>query len=573
MVVFPQNLPELPVTQAAGTNIALAQTDPATAPLITSTSMTPAAPRPTAASKSKPPPTPQPVSTSGLASTKQVFALPLRFRCRRLAPKVGAYLAAMSSAFASTTLTVEELALNEANNGTIAVRFQSDAAVAAAQMDVLFDSAVYVSSSAGAGTLPESYRVDSHLVEPGRLRVVVGAPNNPNLLNGALFQVPLTARSSFASSFPIRLANLKLSTAGSNAVNTQIAPSVGLLGLTNGQVVNGHNGIQFTIEANATKGSIARVEYYANGVKIGESDASPFSFFWRPPISGTFVLQVVASDTNGLQTSSRSISIVVDGAAAPQLGNISTRLRVETGENVLIGGFIITGNQPKQLIVRGMGPSLAAAGLTNALVDPELELFDGAGSAIRFNNNWQENANTQQIIASTLAPGNAAEAAILVSLDPGLYTAILRGVNQSTGVGLIELYDLELGADSKLANISTRGFVQTGDDVLIGGMIVLGGSPQKVIIRAIGPSLADAGVVGVLADPTLELHDSNGSVIAFNDNWRFDQEAEVIATTIPPTNDGESAIVAPLAPGNYTAVVRGVNGSSGVALVEVYALP
>lgn len=514
-----------------------------------------------------------------------MFASPHRFRRGRFVPFAGAYLAALGSAVAATTLTVEQIVLDEANSGTIAVRFQSDAAVAAAQMDVLFDPAAYVSSSAGVGTLPENYRVDSHLVEPGRLRVVVGAPNNPNLPNGTLFQIPLAATNSFGSFFPVRLASLKLATAGSSAVDTQIAPSVGLLGLSNDQVVNGQSGIQLTIEANATNGSIARVEYYANGLKIGENAAAPFSFFWRPVSSGTYVVQAVAFDTNGLQSSSQAVSIVITGIPTPsptptptpippaQLANISTRLSVERGDNVLIGGFIITGNEPKKLIVRGMGPSLAAAGLANALLDPELELFNGAGSAIAFNNNWPENANAQQIIESTLAPGNGAEAALLVSLDPGLYTAVLRGVNESAGVGLIELYDLGLGADSKLANISTRGLVQTGDDVLIGGMIVLGGSPQKVIIRAIGPSLADSGVAGALDDPTLELHDSNGTVLAFNDDWRSNQQEEIIATTIPPKKDAEAAIVETLQPGSYTAVVRGAKESTGVALVEVYALP
>jgi hypothetical protein len=215
---------------------------------------------------------------------------------------------------------------------------------------------------------------------------------------------------------------------------------------------------------------------------------------------------------------------------------------------------------------------LGAAGLPNALADPELRLFDNSGSVIAFNNNWTENTNAQQIIDSGLAPVDAAEAAILVSLDPGLYTAILQGVNETTGVGLIELYDLDVEADSKFANISTRGFVQTGDDVLIGGMIVLG-SPLKVIVRAIGPSLIDTGVAAALDDPTLDLYDRNGSIIASNDNWRSDHEAEIIATTIPPSNDAESAIVATLPPGNYTAIVRGADGSTGVALVEVYALP
>jgi hypothetical protein len=514
-----------------------------------------------------------------------MFPLSRRFRRHRFAPNAVACFAALSSALGSTTLTVDELATSEANSGTIAVRYQSDVAVAAAQMEVVFDPAAYVSSSAGVGTLPENYRVDSHLVEPGRMRVVVGAPNNPSLPNGALFQIPLTAISSFASAFPIRLESLALSTANSQAVGTQIAPSVGLVGLTNGQVLNGKDGLQLSIEANATNASIARIEYYANGTKIGESAINPFSFFWRPSASGTFLVQVVAYDTNGLQTSSRAVSIEITGipvptptptpspSAPPRLANISTRLTVGTHENVLIGGFIITGNQAKKLILRGIGPSLAAAGLTNTVTDPELELFDSAGSSIAFNNDWRENANAQQILNSTLAPTQEAEAAILTTLDPGLYTAIVRGVNETSGIGLIELYDLDLAADSRLANISTRGFVQTGDDVLIGGMIVLGGSPQKVIIRAIGPSLVNAGVTGALADPTLELHDSNGSVIAFNDDWRSNQELEIIATTIPPTSDAESAILAPLAPGNYTAVVRGANSSRGVALVEVYALP
>lgn len=191
---------------------------------------------------------------------------------------------------------------------------------------------------------------------------------------------------------------------------------------------------------------------------------------------------------------------------------------------------------------------------------------------IASNNNWMENDNVQEIIDSTLAPLDAAEAAILVSLEPGLYTAVVQGVNQTTGIGLVELYDLELEADSKFANISTRGFVQTGDNVLIGGMIVLG-NPLRIIMRAIGPSLLDAGVAAALADPTLALHDGNGLLIADNDNWRTDQEGEIIATTIPPSNDAEAAIVATLAPGNYTAIVRGANSSTGVGLVEVYALP
>jgi Divergent InlB B-repeat domain len=250
------------------------------------------------------------------------------------------------------------------------------------------------------------------------------------------------------------------------------------------------------------------------------------------------------------------------------LANISTRLRVETGDNVLIGGFIITGTQDKKVIVRAIGPSLP---VPDALADPFLELHDGAGNLIQSNDNWVDSPNKQAIIDSTIPPSNDLESAIVATLpaNSSAYTAIVRGVNDTTGVGLVEVYDLDQSVDSKLANISTRGFVETGDNVMIGGFIVLGSSSQNVIVRAIGPSLP---VPGALADPTLELHNGNGDVIAFDDNWKDSQQAEIEATTIPPTNDLESAIVATLDPGNYTAIVRGVNDTTGVALIEVYAL-
>ena len=248
------------------------------------------------------------------------------------------------------------------------------------------------------------------------------------------------------------------------------------------------------------------------------------------------------------------------------MGNISTRLRVETVDNVLIGGFIITGTQAKEVIVRAIGPSLPVVG---ALADPILELHDGAGALLARNDNWMNATNKQAIIESTVAPTNDLESAILRSLEPGSYTAIVRGVNGTTGIGLVEAYDLDLGVDSILANISTRGLVQTSDDVMIGGFIILGSAAQEVLVRAIGPSLP---VTGALADPTLERHDKNGATIASNDNWKSTQKAAIIATTIPPTEDAESAILATLIPDAYTAIVRGKNATTGVALVEVYAL-
>ena len=188
---------------------------------------------------------------------------------------------------------------------------------------------------------------------------------------------------------------------------------------------------------------------------------------------------------------------------------------------------------------------------------------------IASNDNWMDAPNKQAIIDSTIPPPNNLESAILTSLVPGAYTGIVSGVNNTSGIALVEAYDLDQTVDSKLANISTRGLVGTDDNVLIGGFIVVGIDAQEVIVRAIGPSLP---VMGKLADPTLELHDSNGVLLASNDNWRDTQEAEIIATTIPPTNDAESAIVETLAPAAYTAIVRGKDGSTGIALVEVYAL-
>jgi hypothetical protein len=254
------------------------------------------------------------------------------------------------------------------------------------------------------------------------------------------------------------------------------------------------------------------------------------------------------------------------------LANISTRGQVLTGNNVMIGGFIVTGSGSKKAIVRAIGPSLTNQGVTGALTDPTLELHLPDGTVVT-NDNWMDAGNKQEVIDSGVAPTNDAESAILRdSLAPGNYTAIVSGVNSTTGVALVEVFDLNAAGTAILANISTRGFVGTGDNVLIGGIIILGGSDQSVILRAIGPSLATQGVSGVLADPVLELHDGDGNLIATNDNWKSDQQAEIEGTGIPPTDEAESAIVATLTAGSYTAIVSGKNNSTGVALVEVYQL-
>jgi WD40 repeat protein len=293
---------------------------------------------------------------------------------------------------------------------------------------------------------------------------------------------------------------------------------------------------------------------------------------------------LVAAGFNSSSGALASAELYVGPTTPPTLLNISTRMRVLSGDNVLIGGFIIAGTDLKRVIIRGMGPSLNVNGtpIPGRLADPTLELHQPNGTVIT-NDNWKINDQTQQsqeadIRATTIPPTNDLESAIVASLPPGNYTAILAGKNGGTGVGLVEVYDLAQGANSKLANISTRGFVDAGDNVMIGGLIVGGGSgggTAKVIVRAIGPSLS---VSGALGDPTLELHDVNGTTIATNDNWKINdqtgqsQEADIRATTIPPTNDLESALVASLPPGNYTAIVRGKNNTTGVAVVEVYNL-
>ncbi len=255
----------------------------------------------------------------------------------------------------------------------------------------------------------------------------------------------------------------------------------------------------------------------------------------------------------------------------PRLANISTRMKVGVGDQVLIGGFIISGTTTKQVLLRATGPSLTAAGVAGAMQDPVLELRDGAGNLIAQNDDWQSGTQVAAISASGLAPANLHESAIIATLQPGNYTAILQGHGGTTGIALVEGYELN-APTTRLANLSTRGRIGTGDEVLIGGLIVQGNGGKKVIIRALGPSLAGL-ISGTLVDPTLEIYNSSGQLIASNDNWNTSARVnEIVASTLAPSNALESAVVTTLAPGNYTAMVRGVNGGTGVGLVEVYDL-
>ncbi len=257
------------------------------------------------------------------------------------------------------------------------------------------------------------------------------------------------------------------------------------------------------------------------------------------------------------------------------LANLSTRAFVDTGDDVMIVGLIVTGGGAKSVLLRALGPTLGqpAFNVPDVLADPVLELHDSAGAIITSNDNWGDAANAGSI-PPALQPANSAESAILTGLDPGAYTAVLRGVNNGTGNALLEAYDLDYTAGSKLGNASTRAFVQTGDNVMIAGLIVHGPDNESLLIRALGPTLGQppSNVPDALADPTLDLYDGSGTLITSNDDWKDTQQTEIQATGLPPPNDSESAIAMTMTPGSYTAIVRGKNNGTGNALVEVYGL-
>jgi uncharacterized protein GlcG (DUF336 family) len=259
-------------------------------------------------------------------------------------------------------------------------------------------------------------------------------------------------------------------------------------------------------------------------------------------------------------------------AAAEKLGNIATRVSVGTGDNQLIGGFIVTGDQPKKVIVRAIGPSLNQFGIGAALANPSLELHDQTGAVIAANDNWPDSQQVE-IEATGLAPVDELESAIVRTLPPGAYTAVVAGRDGATGTAVVEAYDLSQTSNSTLANISTRGAISASSDVMIGGFIIFGnGGNTRVLVRSVGPSLASSGIPNAMADPTLELRDVNGTLIVENDNWKDGPQTEIEETTLAPVDDLESAIVTTLPSGPYTAVIRERTGQSGVGLVEVYNL-
>lgn len=318
------------------------------------------------------------------------------------------------------------------------------------------------------------------------------------------------------------------------------------------------SGLVFDVEINTGLGNIQGLACNGNAQLFisGQTGIVKYPFDLSGPSPSNFA---TINDPSGL-------------ACEPPRGNslnIATRLGVQTGDNALIAGFIITGPEYKTVLVRGMGPSLTKAGVAGALQDPTIEMHFPNG-IVQSNDNWKEGQAAQYIQGTAFAPGDDRESALEFNIPPGNYTVIERGKSNTTGVGLVEVYDLDT-ANSRLANISTRGFVGAADSVMIGGFI-LGANGARVIVRAIGPSLANAGVTGALSNPTLSLRNANGVEIAANDNWRDTQQREIRDAGVAPADDLESAISTTLPNGNFTAVMQGVNGATGIGLIEVYNL-
>jgi hypothetical protein len=323
-----------------------------------------------------------------------------------------------------------------------------------------------------------------------------------------------------------------------------------------------------TVTATATATATASPPPTATATATATGSPSPTV----PPPTGTPTATATGTPAPTATATAPQASPSPSGSPAAQAVNFSTRMRVQTGDSVGIGGFIVTGTGPKHVIVRAIGPTLTRFGVEDVLADPVLELHGPAGFTTVVNDNWRD---TQQaaILATGLAPTNDLESAIDAMLAPGAYTAIVKGRNNTSGVALVEVYDLSQSPSSKLGNISTRALVNTGENIVIAGF-VLGnnGGDDSIIARGMGPSLTAAGVSNVLANPTLELRDANGGLLAANNDWMDNpaQAAIVTAAGLAPSNNLESAIAATLPPGLYTALLAGINNTTGIGLVEVY---
>jgi hypothetical protein len=425
------------------------------------------------------------------------------------------------------------------------------------------DAHIYLANRDNMGKFNASSNANLYQDVPGALgsNIVLSAP--------AYFQGRLYygAVGDHLKAFQFTNARLSSTPASQTAITfgyPGTTPSISANTAANGVVWATQSSETFTAVLHAYDAADLATEFYNSNQAANSRD--------RFGTGNKFIVPTIANGKVYVGTPS---SVAVFGLFnPPRLANISGRAQIGTGDNVLIAGFIIHGSASKQVVLRAIGPSLQVNGtpVPGRLQNPVLELHDKNGALIASNDDWATDVNASQVRAAGLAPSDSREAALARTLVPDFYTAIVRGANNTTGIGLAEMYDLSQPPTSTVANISVRSFAGAGDDVLIGGIIVAGLASQTVLFRALGPDLTARGVANALADPTLELHDINGTLIASNDNWKSTQQAQIEATGLAPGDDRDAAILVRLQPGNYTAIVRGSSRTTGIALVEAYAL-
>ena len=362
---------------------------------------------------------------------------------------------------------------------------------------------------------------------------------------------------------PNRVAGLDLASANYRAQLNSVVASVVSSYAGNGITIHVY-GLDVWLDLIRVLGQPLRYGFVNTTVPAqGQSGVNPDTYLFWDDIHPT---------TGGHHQLASGANRLLSGQVAPlaKATNISTRGMVGTGEDVLIAGFIISGSQPKKVIVRALGPTLGTLGVSGALTDPTITVVNSSNVVVASNDDWKDTQEAQ-IAASGFAPPTDLESAIIATLPPGSYSAVVSGKNGATGIGLVDVYELD-ATTSIFQNLSTRGFVGTGDNVLIGGLIIGNGEQPVIVVRAIGPTLGSFGITQPLQDPTLEVRDANGGLISFENDWQDNTPTAVKAVLLQPQDSRESAVVLSLPTGNYTAIVRGKNGTTGVALVEAYRL-